>query len=599
MRCRAPGASPSRRPRPAASCGEGPCASGPGYGSVPDAASRRPRRSLVAGDGRGRVSVFGLARCVGVVECLYGRQPDVTAGSSADTSPSTTLPRPTRTPCHDRSSWRRHRPAPTADARRDRSSRRRSSGSNCDDAIDVGHARGAGRLRRSGRSAVRAVPRPATTRSTRTTRSARCSSTPAARASAAPICAVSAAQRYDRALLRTLRHRRVGPTRHGRERRRRSTASTTTTAYFTSVDSTPETDEERAGSSSTSPSEFADECVAKNAEILDHIGTNDSARDIDVDPAGARRGHDLVLRVQLRQRARRRLGDDVPRHRAGRRVRRRQPTPNADAHRRRSLQQLSGFEDSLDTFLARLQRRRRLRVPQRRRRRGRVRRADGRARRRPAAEVEADRPPVNRDVADDGGRAGDVLRRVLAGAGAVAGGRPGRRRERAAGAQRQLLPARTGDGTYGNQLEAFQAITCADTAERPTVAEVDARASELHDVAPRLVPESSVGGYTCTFFPPAADPRIADHRRRRRADRGDRHDRRPVDTAGVDTGDGRRARGRPARRRRGQPAHRLRRQPLRDRPGQRLPDRPRGARRRDRVRADAPVDVALSAGDVG
>ncbi len=51
------------------------------------------------------------------------------------------------------------------------------------------------------------------------------------------------------------------------------------------------------------------------------------------------------------------------------------------------------------------------------------------------------------------------------------------------------------DGTYSNLLEAFQAISCADDAER------------LIGAAPRLFPYTT-GSYTCTFFPAARDPRI-------------------------------------------------------------------------------------------
>ena len=63
------------------------------------------------------------------------------------------------------------------------------------------------------------------------------------------------------------------------------------------------------------------------------------------------------------------------------------------------------------------------------------------------------------------------------------------------------------DGSYSNLLESFQAISCADEAERPTVEEADADARELIGVAPRLFPYTT-GTYFCTFFPEATDPRI-------------------------------------------------------------------------------------------
>jgi hypothetical protein len=64
------------------------------------------------------------------------------------------------------------------------------------------------------------------------------------------------------------------------------------------------------------------------------------------------------------------------------------------------------------------------------------------------------------------------------------------------------------DGTYGNELEAFQAIGCTDTSERLTVAQDDALAARYTAAAPRLAPEGSAGSYSCTFFPDALDPRI-------------------------------------------------------------------------------------------
>ena len=45
---------------------------------------------------------------------------------------------------------------------------------------------------------------------------------------------------------------------------------------------------------------------------------------------------------------------------------------------------------------------------------------------------------------------------------------------------------RQGDGSYGNELEAFQAISCADTDERRTVEEEDALAPQFTEAAPRL-----------------------------------------------------------------------------------------------------------------
>jgi pimeloyl-ACP methyl ester carboxylesterase len=67
---------------------------------------------------------------------------------------------------------------------------------------------------------------------------------------------------------------------------------------------------------------------------------------------------------------------------------------------------------------------------------------------------------------------------------------------------------RRADGTYGNLIEAFIAINCADDAERPTVAEADADVDAVLEVAPRIFPYTT-GSYSCTFFPAALDPRVA------------------------------------------------------------------------------------------
>ncbi len=63
------------------------------------------------------------------------------------------------------------------------------------------------------------------------------------------------------------------------------------------------------------------------------------------------------------------------------------------------------------------------------------------------------------------------------------------------------------DGTYGNELEAFLAITCADTDERPSVEEADAHVPRYRAAAPRFAP-GTTGDYSCTFWPTAGDPRI-------------------------------------------------------------------------------------------
>jgi hypothetical protein len=65
-----------------------------------------------------------------------------------------------------------------------------------------------------------------------------------------------------------------------------------------------------------------------------------------------------------------------------------------------------------------------------------------------------------------------------------------------------------GNGTWGNELEAFQTITCVDTDERRSVAEEDATAPMFSALAPRFAPHTT-GDYFCTFFPASTDPRTS------------------------------------------------------------------------------------------
>ncbi len=63
------------------------------------------------------------------------------------------------------------------------------------------------------------------------------------------------------------------------------------------------------------------------------------------------------------------------------------------------------------------------------------------------------------------------------------------------------------DGTWGNELEAFQTISCMDEEARATVEQEDADAPLFQEAGPRIAPNTT-GAYFCTFFPPTTDPRI-------------------------------------------------------------------------------------------
>lgn len=66
---------------------------------------------------------------------------------------------------------------------------------------------------------------------------------------------------------------------------------------------------------------------------------------------------------------------------------------------------------------------------------------------------------------------------------------------------------RNNDGTYGNELEAFNAISCVDDPGPKTVEEASANDAKFKAVAPRLY-GAFIGGYGCVFWPAKADKRI-------------------------------------------------------------------------------------------
>jgi pimeloyl-ACP methyl ester carboxylesterase len=67
---------------------------------------------------------------------------------------------------------------------------------------------------------------------------------------------------------------------------------------------------------------------------------------------------------------------------------------------------------------------------------------------------------------------------------------------------------RKGDGTYGNELEAFNAILCLDDPGPLTVEETDSYLPKFEAVAPRLA-HGFTSGYGCVFWKAPPDRRIA------------------------------------------------------------------------------------------
>jgi pimeloyl-ACP methyl ester carboxylesterase len=271
--------------------------------------------------------------------------------------------------------------------------------------------------------------------------------------------------------------------------------------YFSAPDITPDTDDERDLLVDLAE-EYAEACVDR-VDTLEHLGTNNSARDMDairqalgaeqVSYFGFSYGSELggVWATLFPSTVRAAVFDGAT-------------DPNADSLQS-SLQQGAGFEASLTTFLAQCS-------------------ADAQCAFHNDGDAEGafdelmlelDESPlpslngrveVNRSVA------------VLAVAQAMYSDSYWPALERAlddaaAGDGAGLLALndayyqRRSDGTYGNLIEAFLAINCADDPERQTVQEADAEVEEILAVAPRIFPNTT-GSYSCTFFPPALDPRI-------------------------------------------------------------------------------------------
>jgi pimeloyl-ACP methyl ester carboxylesterase len=273
--------------------------------------------------------------------------------------------------------------------------------------------------------------------------------------------------------------------------------------FFAEPDVTPDDEAERAESVALAE-EFAEGCEANSDGAAPYVGTNATARDMDlirralgedeVSYFGFSYGSELgaTWATLFPDTVRAAVLDGAA-------------DPNADSTEQ-SIQQLTGFESTLATFLAQCS-------------------ADTSCAFHNGGDAEGafdalmasldespvpsedGRPPVNRGVATNGVVQAmyseaywPALERALADAAAGDG----------AGllALHDSYFQRQPDGSYGNELEAFQAITCADSDERLSVEEEDALAPQFTAAAPRLAPPGISGSYFCTFFRPALDPRV-------------------------------------------------------------------------------------------
>jgi len=272
--------------------------------------------------------------------------------------------------------------------------------------------------------------------------------------------------------------------------------------YFAGGDITPDDDAERQ-ELVDSAEEFTDACVTENADIVQFVGTNNSARDME----SLRRalGEDTISYYGLSYGSE--LGatwatlfpDTV---RAA--VLSGASDPDSDLVEG-GLQQIAGFETSLSTFLAQCSDDSGCPFHHDGDAEGAFDRLMEKLDAKPIPSVEG-RPDIGRGVALQAvaeAMYSDSSWPQLAQALADAETGDGAGLLDLFDSYYQRRP----DGTWDNSLEAFTVIMCMDTVDRPTVAEEDALAPEFQAVAPRLAP-GTTGSYQCTFFPAPDDPRV-------------------------------------------------------------------------------------------
>lgn len=273
--------------------------------------------------------------------------------------------------------------------------------------------------------------------------------------------------------------------------------------YFAGGDITPDTEAERQEIIDTSE-RFTEICFEKNGDVLPHVGTNNVARDMDmirrslgedeISYFGFSYGSELgsVWATMFPETVRAAVLDGAT-------------DPEADSLDG-SLQQSKGFEQSISTFLAR---------------------------------CSDDRSCAFHNDGDAEGAFDELMARMDENPIPTSPGRPDLTRGMALTAVAQAMytssrwdelaialdDARSGDGagllelfdayfqrrpdgSYGNELEAFLNILCADDPTRTTIEAADAEAARFTEIAPRFRP-GTTGDYTCVFWPEAIDPRIA------------------------------------------------------------------------------------------
>ena len=475
------------------------------------------RRSCSSACRARRRAAVGVAACTATsgVATERRRPGDATAPTRATPTPTDRRPRPRRTrtrPTPDRRrATRRTDPRTSRSGELQWSERRRGRRD--------GAARGAGRLRGPRRPARSSCSSPAIWPTTRRTRSGRCSSTRAGPGFGGVRLRHLRRSDLRRGAARAVRHHRLGPAGHRPERagdrlHRRLRPLLLRDRHHAG---------RRGGEAADRrPRRGVRRQLRREQRRLLRVRRHQQQRPRHgLDPPGARRGPDQLLRLQLRQRARRDVGDAVPRDGAGRGARRR-----VRPQRRRSLegglQQAAGFEGTLDDVPRPVQRRPALRVPQRRRRRGRVRRPDARARRRtdPVRGRPARHHPGRRAA---GRRPGDVLADVLGPAVRGARRRAGGRRVPGCSPSTTATTSASPTARGATSWRRSRRSRAWTTPSAPPSRRTTPTAPQFIEVAPRFMPNTT--GTLLLHVLPALDrPAGRDHGSRRRPDRRDRHD---------------------------------------------------------------------------
>jgi pimeloyl-ACP methyl ester carboxylesterase len=249
--------------------------------------------------------------------------------------------------------------------------------------------------------------------------------------------------------------------------------------------------------------EFAEACRRNNAEIISHVGTNNSARDIDairralgedqLSYFGFSYGSELgaTWATLFPDTVRAAVLDGAS-------------DPNADRVQS-SLQQISGFEASVTRFLAACSAAATCAFHNGGDAEGFFDQLMRDLSRAPIPSVPG-RPVVGRSIATDAvimamysERSWPALEQALVQARAGDGS--------GLLALHDSYYQRRSDGTWGNELEAFQTIRCADQPERPSIEQLESERQLFIEAAPRLVPADSPVGVFCSFFPESIEPR--------------------------------------------------------------------------------------------